>query len=293
VVLARFVDGLPLQVEGNLLFSFRDALIVGGGYRMADVSNVSLTAGLRLKKRFCVFYSLESGAGNTASLGMTHEVSVAYRFGGKSKEMELIEELQKRADKTDRRQRELTTRMDTAEAKVQQLQESDSLQNIRIDDNKKELDNRVKAMEDKFSAYEKEMKEIRELLNNAKSAFRFKYENAGRINFKVASDNLDAKAKKGLDAVFSTYLNGYDAEKTIVYLMGRASQEGDNTYNLELSIRRAAAVRDYLVKTHKVDPNRIILLPYGEEAPVTDKQTTGPEREANRCVDIILSGAAK
>ena len=59
---------------------------------------------------------------------------------------------------------------------------------------------------------------------------------------------------------------------------------GTDEYNLDLSERRAAAVRDYLVK-HGVPPDIIVAKGYGESQPIADNDT--PEgRQLNRRVEL-------
>ncbi len=72
-------------------------------------------------------------------------------------------------------------------------------------------------------------------------------------------------------------------------LAGYTDGKGSEGYNLELSKRRAEAVRDYLLGKFKIDKDRITLHWYGKADPIASNQT--PEgRAKNRRVVGILSG---
>ncbi len=70
---------------------------------------------------------------------------------------------------------------------------------------------------------------------------------------------------------------------------GFADSTGDEEYNLALSERRAASVKDYLVNTFSVDANRIVTLWFGELNPVADN-ATDEGRQLNRRVEIAVGG---
>lgn len=67
---------------------------------------------------------------------------------------------------------------------------------------------------------------------------------------------------------------------------GYTDNTGTDAVNTDLSQRRAAAVRDYLV-VHGVSPNAITVVGYGSTKPVADNKTT-EGRAMNRRVEIIV-----
>jgi outer membrane protein OmpA-like peptidoglycan-associated protein len=73
-----------------------------------------------------------------------------------------------------------------------------------------------------------------------------------------------------------------------IYLAGNASSEGGTSYNQALSAKRCDAVKRYLEGVGI--SQRVLLLPYGENSSVTDKQKVEDDRAKNRRVDIYLSG---
>lgn len=79
-----------------------------------------------------------------------------------------------------------------------------------------------------------------------------------------------------------------------VVIEGHADSTGDADYNLRLSERRAAAVRDWLVRSGEIDADRVTVVGLGESTPL--KPETKPDgsddpeaRQANRRVEILTT----
>lgn len=287
MALLRYVEGLPFQVEGNLLAGWRNTVFIGGGYRLADVSAIAGTAGFRVKDRYTVAYSIETGTNNAGALGFTHEITVGYRFPIKNKE---IEELKKRAEDLEKGQRNLRRDVNEAADNIDSLQSNDSLQNEGIGKLQGEAD-KIAKLQQEMAQREREIKELRDLLDKQKNAEspkgNFKYKKLGEVFFALGGSELDAKARASLDAL-STYLaRAKDDQSFAIYLNGNASLEGTSEFNFALSIRRAVAVKNYLA-TKGVPEGQVVILPHGEENPV-NKQTTEAERAKNRRVDIFVA----
>ena len=67
---------------------------------------------------------------------------------------------------------------------------------------------------------------------------------------------------------------------------GHTDNTGDNAYNLELSQKRAEAVKKYLTE-HGIDPVRLTPKGYGDAQPIADNST--PQgRAMNRRVEVKL-----
>jgi outer membrane protein OmpA-like peptidoglycan-associated protein len=74
-----------------------------------------------------------------------------------------------------------------------------------------------------------------------------------------------------------------------VEIGGHTDWIASEEYNLELSLRRANAVRDYLIM-HGIDPDRLTAKGYGESQPIADN-TTEEGRALNRRIELkILEG---
>ncbi len=81
------------------------------------------------------------------------------------------------------------------------------------------------------------------------------------------------------------FLNQYPQRKALVE--GFTDSTGSESYNMELSSRRADAVRAALVDMGVVR-NRIATQGYGESYPVAGNDSSGG-RQLNRRVEIVLS----
>ncbi|MGQ9780438.1 MAG: OmpA family protein [Bacillota bacterium] len=70
-------------------------------------------------------------------------------------------------------------------------------------------------------------------------------------------------------------------------IVGHADAIGSVEYNRGLSLRRAKAVKDFLVKHGDIAPERLIMEGKGEEAPIADN-ATGAGRARNRRVEFVI-----
>ena len=68
---------------------------------------------------------------------------------------------------------------------------------------------------------------------------------------------------------------------------GHTDSTGGKAYNWELSLRRGAAVKRYLIEAHRVDPARMKVIGKGESEPIYPKN---PKASGNRRVIIINAG---
>ncbi len=101
------------------------------------------------------------------------------------------------------------------------------------------------------------------------------------VNFQSGKAVLMEMSFKILDQVYESL-----AEWTNVRLeiQGHTDSQGSSEYNRNLSQKRAAAVKFYLVQKG-VDPGRLQALGYGEEQPIADNGTAAG-REKNRRVEL-------
>lgn len=101
------------------------------------------------------------------------------------------------------------------------------------------------------------------------------------VNFEFDSDVLTADAESVLDdvaQVISTMPNA------TIEIAGHTSDEGDEYYNIDLSQRRAQAVRDYLIGAG-VAQSQLAAKGYGDNAPLQPNTTVSGRRE-NRRVEV-------
>lgn len=97
---------------------------------------------------------------------------------------------------------------------------------------------------------------------------------------------LKPEAKVKLDDMASK-LKGLDLE--VVIAVGHTDSVGTDEYNQKLSIRRAEAVKAYLVGNGGIPSNRVYTEGKGEKQPVADNKTA-EGRAQNRRVEIEVVG---
>lgn len=102
-------------------------------------------------------------------------------------------------------------------------------------------------------------------------------------NFQLNSDQLTPRAMKMLDSVAAA-LNSNQLATQCFQLAGHTCDLGGEGVNLELSQRRAAAVKAYLVGKG-VEEDRLITTGYGESSPMVPNRDEQARRK-NRRVDI-------
>lgn len=103
-----------------------------------------------------------------------------------------------------------------------------------------------------------------------------------KIQFAFDSANLQSSSLSALDEIAKDI---QDHANYSVTVRGYASSEGDPTYNVHLSLRRAETVVNYLT-SHSVDPNRVMPVGMGILNPVADNSTAAG-RQLNRRVDFV------
>lgn len=108
------------------------------------------------------------------------------------------------------------------------------------------------------------------------------------IQFRRDESELSAETMRKLYPL-ATLLK--DESRRNIIIEGYTDNTGDQVHNLELSERRATAVRDFLVSTG-IDPRRISVRGFGEEHPVASNDHESGRRE-NRRVEIIVERDAE
>ena len=108
------------------------------------------------------------------------------------------------------------------------------------------------------------------------------------VNFDLGSDRLSEEAKSTLDLL----ARSMQLQKALaIEIAGHTDALGPQSFNLLLSQKRAAAVKDYLV-AHGVEANRLQSEGYGEFNPIATNNTEAG-RAANRRVEFkVLSKPA-
>ena len=103
------------------------------------------------------------------------------------------------------------------------------------------------------------------------------------ILFEFDSANIAAEAHDRLSAVARALMSP-ELSSASILIAGHTDRVGGAEYNLDLSFRRAAAVRAHLVTVHGVDRNRLFVTGFGFERL---KDFLDPESPVNRRVEFI------
>jgi outer membrane protein OmpA-like peptidoglycan-associated protein len=106
--------------------------------------------------------------------------------------------------------------------------------------------------------------------------------------FDFDSDVLRAESKRNLDNLASS-LSSFGDSKLL--LVGHTDNQGADTYNLDLSRRRADAVARYL-ESKGVSSARVEIAGRGESEPIATNDTDAG-RQQNRRVEIAVSASDK
>ena len=74
--------------------------------------------------------------------------------------------------------------------------------------------------------------------------------------------------------------------QAILVIAGHTDNIGSDAYNLDLSKRRAAAVKAFLIGNYQIDETRLLIHPYGERQPLTPNDTADGQAQ-NRRVEFV------
>jgi outer membrane protein OmpA-like peptidoglycan-associated protein len=104
-----------------------------------------------------------------------------------------------------------------------------------------------------------------------------------RFNFEVGSYKIDKKYYPEIEKL-AKILKANPQIK--IQIQGYTDNKGDYFYNKELSLKRANALREILIKKYKIDSKRIDIIGYGSDHPIASNDT--PEgRALNRRIEVI------
>ena len=113
---------------------------------------------------------------------------------------------------------------------------------------------------------------------------KYALQNTATLNFKFDSYQLTPEAKVSLDEMAGQIK---DRENFILEIQGFADATGSDSYNNQLTQKRADAVRRYLAEQHNIPLFRMHILGFGEVRAVAEN-TTRAGRAQNRRVEIRL-----
>lgn len=116
---------------------------------------------------------------------------------------------------------------------------------------------------------------------------RMKFES---IEFESGSAELRPEMYSDLDKIVDFLLDNYEFKLRIT---GHTDSFGDPQFNLELSQRRAEAIREYMVILHPIEAGRVEAKGYGSSMPIIPLERTERDRQINRRVEFEIYRPAK
>lgn len=111
------------------------------------------------------------------------------------------------------------------------------------------------------------------------------------VLFKFNSAEISqAAAYKSLNDLGKLVTGPKGLDKLIIE--GHTCSIGSDQYNYELSVKRANAIKNFMVQAYGIDPNKIIAVGFGESRPIAPN-TTDSGRRLNRRVEFKVYHASK
>jgi outer membrane protein OmpA-like peptidoglycan-associated protein len=104
------------------------------------------------------------------------------------------------------------------------------------------------------------------------------------ILFDIDKTDLKAPAKTNIEQLSASLKKN---PETNILIVGHTDNTGSASHNMDLSIRRAEAVKSYATSVGGVDPSRLTTQGKGDTEPIADNTTTDG-RSQNRRVEIVI-----
>ncbi len=107
-----------------------------------------------------------------------------------------------------------------------------------------------------------------------------------QVTFEKSKALLRADGKRQIQEMLKAMNASEDLRGVRFLIEGHTCSLGESSYNVDLSLKRARAVRDFLVNEMKVSPTRLDITGWGEERP-WKSNTTEEGQQVNRRVDFV------
>lgn len=297
IFMGRIIENVPFQAEANVIVGLDGMGWIGVGYRSSNnttaTASIDITLGVEVQRKFIFAYTFGIGVdGNmNASMGTQHEMMLAYRFG-ENKRIKLLED---NMEEMKAKNQALLLNIEDNRKAVDSLQTVLNETNTLIENNTnvikkqgnsiKENTGNIQKNDASIRDNKKEIDELRKMIENQP----LKYKKIGEVFFDNGSVKLGQTSEANLDAVKQALDQAKARGSEVrVYIKGNASTNGDPKKNMELSMRRATAVRQYLVN-NGLDGDAVTLIPMGEEDPTNGTKASSNGESRDRRVDIIFT----
>jgi len=105
--------------------------------------------------------------------------------------------------------------------------------------------------------------------------------------FKSGKFELPDTAKARLDEVIGQLKS--DTKNVFIEIEGHTDNVGDKTFNEQLGLERAEAVKRYLYEQHQIPLHKMNVISYGEEKPIAPNKTKAGRAQNRRVVIKVLA----
>ncbi len=113
--------------------------------------------------------------------------------------------------------------------------------------------------------------------------------NAPKVGALILFDSNSATMKPESIPLLKEFVVAFQSEQLkdmVLVVAGHTDSKGRAAYNLDLSRRRAEAVKQFLLDEGQIDAKRLLVKPYGEEQPLVSNDTA-ESRAQNRRVEFV------
>ena len=164
---------------------------------------------------------------------------------------------------------------DEFDATVNDLRATDAQLATDLEGFRGQFTEMTRDLSDRFNGYDATIANLQGRLRVEMSA-HFEFDDA----------TLRDADKPGL-AEFSEVVQQYDPN-VVVTVEGFTDSQGNAAYNQALGLKRAQAVREYLVETGGLHPDRVRAVSYGEDERRLLDTGSGLDHSANRRVSLVV-----
>lgn len=96
--------------------------------------------------------------------------------------------------------------------------------------------------------------------------------------FSPNSEVISEKAEKQL-AEIATALNSFSLYQVRIIIEGHSDKDGDETYNLELSQKRAEIIKKILIEKYGISKNRLDSVGHGSSKPLVEEDSSSGKNQ--------------
>jgi peptidoglycan-associated lipoprotein len=178
---------------------------------------------------------------------------------------------------------------DDVDEQFVQLRDEMQTAHTQMDERTSQLDGRVNGLEGRLTAVESDLQALRTEFNAKIEELEGKLAFNLPVNFEYDAADVRPEDQELLSRFAAVVQEHYPG--AIVTVEGFADPSGSTSYNRRLGLRRAEAVRDYLVQQGLLE-DKIRTVSYGESQDRLINDGRGPEAgQENRRVSLVIDYA--